>query len=173
MGQEMNNSTLIRKYITLLEDFIPIKTPAPEQMAAPKQTPTASPTINHKAKKTSATVWAILYTPNKVILGKRAPSTNNPNQWNFFGGHIDVGESAIDALQRELQEETGFTGNLDFKMIAQIGNATYFTAKVSGSLPLNTTSEISKIKSFKLTDLPDNLHSKTQNFFSRLDILLS
>ena len=26
---------------------------------------------------------------------------------------------------------------------------------------------------FKLTDLPNNLHAKTQNFFSQLDTLLS
>jgi hypothetical protein len=34
--------------------------------------------------RTNKTVWVILHTPDKLLLGKRAPGTNNANQWNFF-----------------------------------------------------------------------------------------
>ena len=126
------------------------------------------------SKKTSATAWVILYTKDKVILGKRAPSVNNPNQWNFFGGHVDEGESIIAAAIRELEEETGYKINKSsLKEISKIGDATYFVAKIDDPKNVGTTDEVSKVKGFKLTDLPDNLHSKTENFFSQLDHLFA
>lgn len=122
--------------------------------------------------RTSATAWVILYTQDKVILGKRSPSTKNPNQWNFFGGHIDKGESAKAAAVRELKEETGYDiSESMLKEITTIGDATYFVARITDPQKVKTTDEVSKIKGFKLLDLPDNLHSKTQNFFDRLDSL--
>jgi len=125
-------------------------------------------------KKTSKTAWVILFTPNKLILGKRAPSTNNPNQWNFFGGHVDDGESAVQAAIREIGEEIKLkVDEGDLKQIAEIGNATYFSMKIDSAGGSRTTDEISAIKGFKLTELPDNLHSKTQNFFDRLENLLA
>jgi len=126
-----------------------------------------------EAKKTSATAWVILHTGKKIILGKRAPGTNNPNQWNFFGGHVDEGESPKEAAVRELKEETNFKLSPSaLREISRIGNVYYFSAKVDGLGKLDTTSEISKVAAYKLTDLPNNLHAKTQDFFDRLDELL-
>jgi 8-oxo-dGTP pyrophosphatase MutT (NUDIX family) len=125
-------------------------------------------------KRTAATAWVILYTKDKVILGKRAPSTKNPNQWNFFGGHIDEGESKVEAAIRELKEETGYSLSASqLKEISKIGDATYFVARIEDPTNVKTTDEVSKVKGFKLTDLPDNLHNKTQNFFSQLDQLFA
>lgn len=124
--------------------------------------------------KTAATAWVILTTANKVILGKRAPSTNNPNLWNFFGGHIDAGESAVEAAVRELFEETGYRINpAALREVTTIGNCTYFAAQVSDAGALSTTSEISKVKGFRITDLPDNMHAKTENFFNHMVNLIS
>lgn len=121
-------------------------------------------------EKKGPSVWVILYTKDKVILGKRSPVVNNPNQWNFFGGGIDAGESAAQAAARELEEETGYKiSPSQLKEIAKIGDASYFVARINDSENLDTSKETSKIKGFKLLDLPDNLHSKTQNFFDRLD----
>lgn len=118
------------------------------------------------------TVWVILYTQNKLILGKRSPSVNNPNQWNFFGGQVDPGESDQEAAVREVAEETNFKINIsDLKEIEKIGNSTYYVVKISDPSSLQITNEISKIKTFKLVNLPDNLHSKTQSFFDQLDTL--
>ena len=124
--------------------------------------------------RTKNTAWVILHTGNKIILGKRSPITNNPNQWNFFGGHIDIGESAKEAAARELEEETGYKIDpSSLKQLAEIGTATYFSAKITDASKVLPSSEISAVKNYKLTDLPDNLHSKTQTFFSNLDELLS
>jgi 8-oxo-dGTP pyrophosphatase MutT (NUDIX family) len=123
--------------------------------------------------KTASTAWVILTTANKVILGKRAPSVNNPNQWNFFGGHIDAGESPIQAAIRELFEETGYQISPSaLKELTTLGNCTYFSATVSDAGALSTTDEISKVRGFRVTDLPDNLHSKTENFFNHLVSLI-
>jgi 8-oxo-dGTP diphosphatase len=122
--------------------------------------------------RTDKTVWVILYTADKVILGKRAPSTKNPNQWNFFGGHVDQGETPSQAAVRELKEETGYKiSESKLKLISTIGNATYFAANIGNPGDVKTSSEVSKVNGFKLTELPDNLHSKTENFFTRLEAL--
>jgi 8-oxo-dGTP pyrophosphatase MutT (NUDIX family) len=127
-----------------------------------------------EAKRSNKTAWVILFTPDKLILGKRAPNTNNPNLWNFFGGHIDDGETAAEAAVRELREEIGMKADPnELKAVAVIGDATYFSLKVQSTANAKTTDEVSKIKSFKLTDLPDNLHSKTENFFNHLDQLFA
>lgn len=124
--------------------------------------------------RTNDTAWVILHTANKIILGKRAPGTNNPNQWNFFGGHIDKGETPKEAAVRELFEETSFKIDVgSLKEISVIGNAHYFSARTETPKDVKTTGEISKVTQYKLTDLPNNLHSKTQNFFDKLDNLLS
>lgn len=123
--------------------------------------------------RTSATAWVILHTENKIILGKRAPSVRNPNQWNFFGGHVDKGESPQKAAARELFEETSYKLDVStLKQISVIGEAHYFSARINNPSAVKTTDEISKVSNYKLTDLPDNLHSKTQNFFDRLENLL-
>lgn len=124
-------------------------------------------------KESAGTAWVIVHTADRLILGKRAPGVNNPNQWNFLGGHIDPGESAAQAAAREAREEVGLKISPEsLKQVAKIGSATYFTYKVSGPSGMKTTSEVSKISPFRLTQLPDNLHAKTQNFFDRLENLL-
>ena len=125
-------------------------------------------------KKSALTAWAILYTDDKVILGRRAPGVNNPNQWNFFGGLVDAGETAAQAVVRELEEETGFKMQVSaFTEIASINGATYFAAKIQNPGNLRTTAEINKIRGFKLTELPDELHAKTSVFFDKLDLLFA
>lgn len=123
-------------------------------------------------KETKRTAWVIAYTPDKIIMGKRAPGVNNPNQWNFFGGNIDAGEDAAKAAARELEEEIGVkVSPSQLKKVAEIGNATYFIMKIVSGFNPKKTAETSQIKGFKLTSLPDNMHSKTAAFFSDLDNL--
>lgn len=125
--------------------------------------------LNDLFEKKNGTAWVILYTPDKLILGKRAPGVNNPNQWNFFGGHIDDGESAAEAAARELKEEINVSVDPShLNHVATIGDAVYFSCKVPGKVG-SLTNEVSAIKTFKITDLPDNLHSKTENFFNRIE----
>jgi 8-oxo-dGTP diphosphatase len=56
-----------------------------------------------------AGVWAIIYCPStgSFLFGKRSETVNKPGVWNFFGGHVDPGETPRQALLRELSEEAG------------------------------------------------------------------
>lgn len=61
-------------------------------------------------KKVRATAVAVIERDGEVLLIKR---NNEPfkNYWSLPGGHIDFGETAEEAVIREVKEETG----LDFK----------------------------------------------------------
>lgn len=56
-----------------------------------------------------AGAWAVIHCPKTgtFLFGKRSTLVNKPGLWNFFGGHIDEGETPRDALIRELTEEAG------------------------------------------------------------------
>ncbi len=51
--------------------------------------------------------WIMNY-EGKILLQQRAfTKKKNPGKWAKTGGHVDAGESCIDALKREIKEEIG------------------------------------------------------------------
>jgi 8-oxo-dGTP diphosphatase len=58
---------------------------------------------------------AILIDPqeNAVLLLKRGETKRNPGRWDIPGGGLEPGESAQEALLREIGEETGVVLNPD------------------------------------------------------------
>lgn len=52
---------------------------------------------------------AIIYDPasKKFLLAKFSKEVSEKEEWSFFGGRIDIGENAPDALAREILEEAG------------------------------------------------------------------
>jgi 8-oxo-dGTP diphosphatase len=53
-------------------------------------------------------VLGALVVGGRVLLGHRSPDKRaRPNAWDLPGGVIEVGESELDALAREMQEELG------------------------------------------------------------------
>lgn len=53
----------------------------------------------------------------RVLVQKRSQYVNEPNTWGVWGGKIDGDENPKSALQRELKEETGYSGPYDLKPV--------------------------------------------------------
>jgi len=54
----------------------------------------------------------------QVLLGRRPSDGSLPNQWEFPGGKIELGESPVQALKRELSEELGIEADIGDLRIA-------------------------------------------------------
>ena len=53
-------------------------------------------------------VAAVIRRPDgQVLLAQRPQHTHQGGLWEFPGGKVEPGESEVEALQRELQEELG------------------------------------------------------------------
>ena len=60
-------------------------------------------------EETPDAVGALLMAPDgRVLFLRRSDEGDHPGEWNFPGGKVEPGESAEDALRRELAEETGY-----------------------------------------------------------------
>jgi 8-oxo-dGTP diphosphatase len=52
---------------------------------------------------------AIVDDLGRVFIQRRSPTRRLfPDTWDIVGGHLEAGESALDALRREITEETGW-----------------------------------------------------------------
>jgi 8-oxo-dGTP diphosphatase len=55
-------------------------------------------------------VTGIIKYKDKILILKRSPESSiHPNKWAFPGGKVEKDEELIEALSREIQEETGLT----------------------------------------------------------------
>jgi 8-oxo-dGTP diphosphatase len=76
-------------------------------------------------------VNAVLVRSGAVLLSRRSPERKTyPDCWSFPGGHVETGESLVDALVRELREEIGVTP-LCFK---RVGAMTEPTPRINGDV---------------------------------------
>jgi len=52
-------------------------------------------------------VAAILERDGRVLIGRRQAAQSHPLKWEFPGGKVEPGESPLQAVARELEEELG------------------------------------------------------------------
>ena len=55
---------------------------------------------------------ALIVRGSEILIGQRRPDQPMGSQWEFPGGKIEPGESAEEALVRELQEELGIQATI-------------------------------------------------------------
>ncbi|EBA11942.1 NUDIX hydrolase [Roseobacter sp. CCS2] len=55
---------------------------------------------------------AVVHHAGRFLLVKRK-NEPNANTWGFPGGHVELGETALEAAVRELAEETGVVGTAE------------------------------------------------------------
>lgn len=69
----------------------------------------------------SAGAGAIFFSKNtgKFLIGLRSASVDQPGEWGSFGGKLDYDEGPEDAVQREIEEETGYNGPLQLVPLAK------------------------------------------------------
>lgn len=79
---------------------------------------------NTSASVEDLRVWLAVCDTKSVILGKRSKNCNNAGQWGLFGGHVDEGESATDAVYREFREETGYVASPSVHPVREIAHGT-------------------------------------------------
>lgn len=111
-------------------------------------------------RRPKVTVGAIIEKESKILLVKRN-SKPFRNYWTFSGGHIEWGETALEAIRREVKEETGldlirpkffiydneFFPKLNWHAIALI-----FYGKAKGKIKLQEK-EVKEIRWFSKKDL--------------------
>jgi 8-oxo-dGTP pyrophosphatase MutT (NUDIX family) len=67
------------------------------------------------------TVAAALRVGDKIYLSQRINTTNFPDKWQCSGGKVEVGERSVDAVAREVLEETGLNISLSrFRHVGRI-----------------------------------------------------
>ena len=57
-------------------------------------------------------VAAILERAGRILICQRRPGDPHPLKWEFPGGKLEAGETPMDALRRELEEELGISARI-------------------------------------------------------------
>lgn len=115
----------------------------------------------------------------KLVLQKRSDC----NEWGFFGGLVELGESLAEAAVREVKEESGYDVavtslfGIYSKYFATYANqdeaqtvCTLFKAKIIGGTPIVANRETNGIGYFDLSDPPKMFCRQHQDI---LDDLIS
>ncbi len=67
---------------------------------------------SHKTSLRHVVIDMLVVKDNQILLVKRGPKYSEPNKWALPGGFLDRNETIEQAVLRELQEETGYSGKI-------------------------------------------------------------
>lgn len=123
--------------------------------------------------KAGVAVYLILIEDNKILLNLRDGTKYMAGYYGVPSGHLEEGEGCLNALIREVKEET----NLDIKKedlkllytsnrVSDIEYVCLFfkTRAYSGDMKIMEPLKCRELKFFDLNNLPDNLVPELKNF---------
>ncbi|KAJ2084256.1 hypothetical protein H4R24_000198 [Coemansia sp. RSA 988] len=93
--------------------------------------------------------------PSVLVVQRAANERAYPNQWEIPGGHVDPGESILDAVSREIYEETSLSVT---KVICEFDGFHYWTTK-----HMESESKDSKDSSYSVCTLQLNFCVQVSN----------
>ena len=117
-------------------------------------------------------IW-IMNEDGKILLQKRsATKKNNPNKWAVVAGHVDNGEDIAVAAKRELREEIGIQGEIEFLFVEKLDESTNKRFMYNYFLKTNTKiedfemqyEELSELQYISIEELERIVAMKDENF---------
>ncbi len=99
---------------------------------------------------------AVICRDGKVLIAKRAEGRNLAGKWEFPGGKVESGESLIDCLKREIQEELGIRIKVNDRFCessdqtGKIQLITFLAEWIEGTIILTAHSEIKWVDPMEL-----------------------
>ncbi len=118
---------------------------------------------------------AVIIKDGKTLLAKRKGS-HAEGTWGSFGGHVEPGESPMDAVKREAKEELGIEiGNVRFascsniiKYGKQYVDVSFVAEILSGEPTIQEPDRISELAWFSIAALPEPLFEPVRIVFDAL-----
>src|SRR5699024_4769955 len=113
------------------------------------------------AKKNIHVGGAVIIENKKILCAQRGPDKSLPLMWEFPGGKIEQGETAKEALIREIEEEMLYTIKVGEKVDHTVHEydygivhlTTYINNIISSELKLNEHEKIKWLKSTEISYL--------------------
>ncbi|GAB3741849.1 (deoxy)nucleoside triphosphate pyrophosphohydrolase [Spirosoma lituiforme] len=105
-------------------------------------------------------VAGIVWKDGQVLLARRGRQKHLAGKWEFPGGKVEMGESAENALERELSEELGirtrtgnyFDTNIHHYSTVSIKLLAYNSIYISGEITLTDHDQVEWVKINDLLD---------------------
>jgi 8-oxo-dGTP diphosphatase len=95
--------------------------------------------------KTISVVGAVIILDDSVLACRRAPFKSQAGLWEFPGGKVEAGESAEEALRREIMEELGvpvvverFVGAGEYQMMDVLIQLDCYRCILEGEKPVGS-----------------------------------
>ena len=94
--------------LVLRYDVVPVRAPEVDSSVGGPE----GPGLTHAERRRiephqRVAAYGVVVADDRLLLTQLAPRTGAPGRWNLPGGGVDPGESPVDAVVREVAEETG------------------------------------------------------------------